>query len=318
MEKQIKYFKTNYEIIRDIHTFPDGDKIHIGSPANRKCRYCGKDTDAVPFKKLAHAIPEFIGNKRVIANDECDICNDHFSMLVEDHFAKFMGASRTISQIKGKGGVPSYKTKHGNSRIDFGPEGLKVQERYDDKIFEIDKDNKKLVIKTHKQPYVPMGVFKCLVKMAIAIMPEEEVTNFGETIQWILEEEHSDKSFKYSPMVALYTFMPGPSPHPGIKLFLFRRKNDKLDVPYMVFVLAFANYMYQINVPSISRDSNLYGKEITLTFLPTPFDKDKPYGEIKRSHIDLSSTSPVIIENSPITMQFDHMAELDPNELDNL
>lgn len=86
----------------------------------------------------------------------------------------------------------------------------------------------------------------------------------------------------------------------------------------MVFVLAFANYMYQINVPSISRDSNLYGKEITLTFLPTPFDKDKPYGEIKRSHIDLSSTSPVIIENSPITMQFDHMAELDPNELDNL
>ena len=38
-----------------------------------------------------------------------------------------------------------------------------------------------------------MGVFKCLVKMAIAIMPEIEVNNFSETIAWILEKSTSKK-----------------------------------------------------------------------------------------------------------------------------
>lgn len=318
MEKQIEYFENNYVIIADIHTLPDGEKIQIGSVENKICRYCGKDSSAVTFKKVAHAIPEFIGNKKLFANDECDNCNHHFSIFVEDHFAKFMGTSRTISQIKGKGGVPSFKTKQGNSRIDFSTKGLKVQERSDDKIFEIDKINNMLVIQAHKQPYIPMGVFKCLVKMAIAIMPVEEINNFRETLTWILERGHSGKSFRYSPMSVLYSFMPGPSPHPGIKLLLLRRKNDRCAVPYMVFVLAFANYMYQINVPSISKDSSIYGKNIIITYFPTPFDVEKPYGKIQRSHIDLSSTSAVIAEVSSISMQFDCMVEFDPKELDQI
>lgn len=318
MEKQLQYFETNYDLIQDIHTFQDGNKIYFGNASMKKCRYCGKDSSEVPFQKVAHAIPEFIGNKRVISNDECDICNEKFSMLLEDHFAKFLGAARTISQIKGKKGVPAYKTKKGTSRIDLAPDGLKVQERIDDKIFEIDKENHKLIIHAHKQPYIPVGVFKCLTKMAIAIMPDDELANFIGTIEWLLEPDHQISRFKFSPLVALYSFMPGPNPHRGIKLFLFRRKSDNTEVPYMVFVVAFSNYMFQIHVPSMTKDQILFGKEITLTFFPTPFDIDKPFGEIQRRHLDLSSPSVVSIEYSPITLQFERMIELDPSEIEAL
>jgi hypothetical protein len=37
----------------------------------------------------AHAFPEFIGNRELISNYECDICNERFSRTIEDHLAKY-------------------------------------------------------------------------------------------------------------------------------------------------------------------------------------------------------------------------------------
>ena len=80
-----------------------GKKYILGQKKTKYVVTADKTAVTLSSKKIVDALPEFIGNKRVIANDECDICNDHFSMFVEDHFAKFMGASRTLSQVKGKG-----------------------------------------------------------------------------------------------------------------------------------------------------------------------------------------------------------------------
>ncbi|GAF52381.1 hypothetical protein [Psychrobacter sp. JCM 18900] len=46
---------------------------------NRCCRFCNKTMrDGVTFKKVAHAIPEGLGNKNIILGDECDNCNEFF------------------------------------------------------------------------------------------------------------------------------------------------------------------------------------------------------------------------------------------------
>ena len=77
MDKQINYFENNYEIIARSILFLMGKKYILGQKKTKYVVTADKTAVTLSSKKIAHALPEFIGNKRVIANDECDICNDH-------------------------------------------------------------------------------------------------------------------------------------------------------------------------------------------------------------------------------------------------
>lgn len=105
---QIDFYNKNYFYLVKYYNI-SGKKVYLGDRKKRKCRFCGKPSGDTTFKMLAHALPEFIGNRTLISNDECDICNERFSRTIEDHFAKYLGLSRTLNQIRGKKGVPSFK-----------------------------------------------------------------------------------------------------------------------------------------------------------------------------------------------------------------
>lgn len=305
MNEQIAYFESNYSVVSDYRVFPDSDKIFIGNKDNRICRYCGKQAPDVSFRKIAHAIPEFIGNKRIISYDECDVCNEKFSRIVEDHFSKYLGAQRTVAQVKGKKGVPSYKSKKKKSRIDMEENGISIKSYEDDLLCEIDEENNQLKILVNQQPYIPAAVFKCLVKISIATLPESELEFFEKTINWILDDAHNKDLFPSSPLIALHTFVPGPHPHKGIKVMNLKRKSDSLKVPYLISVVAFANFIYQINVPSVEKDKHIFGSNIDISYFPTPFDTNHAYGEVKRVVLDLSSYEYTAHAVKPVTMHFD-------------
>jgi len=305
MNKQIAYFESNYSIVNDIHVFPNARKVFIGSRNNRICRYCGKKAPDVSFRLKAHAVPEFIGNKKVIAYDECDVCNEKFSRIIEDHFGKYLGGLRTLTQVKGKKGVPAYKSNIKKSRIDMGEEEVIIKSCEDDLLCKIDKENNQLRILVNHSPYIPAAVFKCIVKISLATLPVDELLYFKETINWILDESHNKDIFPYSPLIALHTFVPGIHPHRGIKILNLRRKNDFHKVPYLISILAFANFIFQINVPSIEKDKFLFGENITMSYFPTPFDFIHPYGKVKRTVLDLSSYEYTENIVKPVTIHFD-------------
>lgn len=82
-------------------------------PANkpknsRVCRYCGAAGPG-KWKKDAHAIPHFMGNNTLFAADECSECNEKFSNS-ENNLADFLGIARPINQVKGKSGIPKFKS----------------------------------------------------------------------------------------------------------------------------------------------------------------------------------------------------------------
>ena len=54
---------------------------YIVDPIDKVCRFCGKRYPDVKFKKKAHAISEFIGNKEFVLRNECDACNEKFGKL---------------------------------------------------------------------------------------------------------------------------------------------------------------------------------------------------------------------------------------------
>jgi hypothetical protein len=76
---QAKQFFNTYEIDAFIPVVGS----RPGPPKNkseRKCRFCGKSNPEVSFKKKAHLIPEFLGNKMLLSDFECDSCNYEFGL----------------------------------------------------------------------------------------------------------------------------------------------------------------------------------------------------------------------------------------------
>ncbi|MFV0468355.1 MAG: HNH endonuclease, partial [Dysgonomonas sp.] len=65
------------------------NKTHLGEKKDKTCRFCGNKHPEVTFKMVTHAIPEFTGNKTLISEYECDICNGLFSQM-ETQMSNYM------------------------------------------------------------------------------------------------------------------------------------------------------------------------------------------------------------------------------------
>ncbi len=78
------FLGANYNELVTYH-LNEEEKIYLGDKDNRVCRFCKKDSTQTTFRTVAHAIPEFVGNKKLIAHYECDVCNAKFSRLLESH-----------------------------------------------------------------------------------------------------------------------------------------------------------------------------------------------------------------------------------------
>ena len=71
-----------------------------------------------------------------------DTCNQKFSRLLESHMGNYMNLWHTLTQVKGKRSVPSFKTINDKSRIDIGPENVNIAEYTDDNILSVDAEKK--------------------------------------------------------------------------------------------------------------------------------------------------------------------------------
>ncbi|MGB6063983.1 MAG: HNH endonuclease [Desulfomonilaceae bacterium] len=287
-QARVQYFCDHYEGISQYH-LTGRKKTYIGSKGERRCRYCGKTKSNTSFRMVAHAFPRFIGNRTLLANDECDECNKSFGTVLEDHFAKFLKPHLTAAQVAGKRGIPTVKSRSGKSRFEVKPPGPAITIHPDDPIVEMHDEKNEFTFRTFREAYVPMAVFKCLTKMAIAIIPEDLLHFFGCAANWIRLNDHGACPPPIQPLICLETFTPGPRPYPGVHSLLLKRKHDRDLVPYMIFGVAVGNSMYQIIVPSPEKDWMLQGKEVAFVPLPEPFAANHPYDASSYHPLDLSS-----------------------------
>jgi hypothetical protein len=268
LKERLAFYNENYGF--SYAYISKGEKFYIGSREDRHCRFCLRKKPEAKFRHVAHALPEFLGNKQIILLEECDECNKFFSENIEVHLDKFTRPFRLVGQIRGKSGVPSYKTRDGHSRIDFIPkQGFVISEVIDKRISEIDFEKQTLRLKITYEPYIPTAVYKCFVKMALSIMPGSELSFFTSTIKWIRNPVHSIKLIK--PQLISQRFVPGPKPNRSLTVILFRKKQSSAlcDIPYCMLVVAFGNIIYQLMVPS---SNDLALKQLRIPLFPTPFE----------------------------------------------
>jgi len=305
VKKRLEFYQNNYEMAF-LH-LKLNRKTYLGRSNEKICRFCGKKQPAATFKNDAHAIPEFIGNKYLLSNQECDKCNDFFSMSLEDNLGKYTNLHRAVSQVHGKKGVPAAKSLSGLSRFDVDKDGIKLQSRIDDDFTEIDEEKKTFTIRGYRQPYIPRLVYKCFVKMALSLMPDSEVCYFKDTIKWIMLKNPSEDNWSTESLKCIRSFTPGPHPFKWITAILLKRKNDDFIMPYMSFFLAFTNYTFQIFLPLTEKDLHLEGKTISIPAFPNLYEGVSSVHNVTWNVLNLSSNEFVKEEISSMVMHFDEM-----------
>lgn len=244
------------------------EKIYLNIFKNlKKCMFCGKDENTVKFKKVAHAISEGIGNKRLISHNECDECNKRFGDKFEDDFCKYIQPFRITSQIFGKKSYIKHKDDKSGHRIEIQkskpiiPEfnidlKMLIQDEKNKEFVKIDKDSGEMTIAIKRQKYIPINVYKALMKMAISIMPKEEIVNFAYSVAVLMVDEDSR-----IPTIGFLEFISGINPFKGISVRLFKRKENAEEVfPYMIFLLSFGNFSIQIPIWSNTEFKSEFSK----------------------------------------------------------
>ncbi|MDH0894429.1 MULTISPECIES: HNH endonuclease [unclassified Pseudomonas] len=289
MQKQkanIDFYEANYDIIGQWMVRP-GNKVILGDLNKRICRFCGKQSPEVTFKKVAHAIPELLGNKSIESAYECDVCNKEFGDGIENDLGNWSKPMRTLIRIRGKSGVPTLK-KGGDKpgwRIEYDQSRLNVTSYENDPIFEVDEKNKTVTFKLRRDAYTPVAVLKAFMKIGITLLPDNEVSNFSELIEWIKEPDHSKPYLSKCPVI--YAFQPGPMPNDFIVALILRRKMTVAGYPYAFLVLGYGNEVFQVPLLSEKHDGQLNGQSISIHPFPVPgHPNPEQYGEPKRDVLD--------------------------------
>jgi hypothetical protein len=265
------FYEQYYEILTHIE-LPPGKRKYIGNRANRTCRYCAQSSPATMFRTVAHTFPEFIGNKTLISYDECDPCNDKFSNTIDVHLARYLGIESTIAQIPGKRGIPTYKVPGKAPRLEYSTKEnmLQAQAGSVDDFIEISENEKRVLIHAYRQPYRKRSAYKCLVKMALAIIPEQELCNFRHTLDWLNIRNPEDDTLKTSMLLCLRSR--SPASLRAIDALLLRRRDPNAPVPYVTFFIAFYNFSFQIFLPLSHKDQHLMGQDLQICHFPTKME----------------------------------------------
>lgn len=313
-ERRRQWFQEHYAVIAGDAFGPESKTKYLGKPTERVCRYCGESESKVPFKNKAHAFPEQIGNKALVDWEECDHCNTHFSKWVEDDFAKWTHPVRTMGRVTGKG-IPSLKSSDKGFRVDAdNPRSITIRLGIDDPRHHLDEDNNTVTLQLERQPYTPMGVFKCMVKMALAVMPEAEAALCKHLKEWILLENHTFESYRYKPLHLFIQQLPGLLPNDRFQYVLLRRNAERKDCPFLVFVLQFSNVVYQIALPMHREDEALIeAGKFDLPFFPHiggTKEHESKYGQTIERVLDMSGTNAVRGEHETMSFHFDRLINL--------
>ncbi len=328
LAERMAWLMARYDVVKIYAFHPGSERVYLGDKAKQVCRYCGRAAPEVKFKLLAHAIPDQVGNDWLFDHEECDSCNSDFAKWVEDDFAKWTHPWRTLGRIKGKKGVPSIKSNDQKFRIDATVDstpaetgagavrhGLKVLMGANDVRHELDEAARTVKITLDRPAYVPMGVFKCLVKMAIAIMPPEEEKRCAHLKRWILQPTHTFESYPYKPLSILYQFAPGPLPNDRVACCLLRRRPESADdCLYMQFVLQLSNHVFQIALPMHIEDrKQLEAGTFTTALWPNTWadvEHQARYGRTGQKQYDMSGVETVRGESTFMTLSYDQLIDL--------
>lgn len=248
--KACKYYETNYELIQGQNTNFD-DETYLGKRENKICRFCGRDESQVTFDDKPHVFPICTGNKYLLSYYECDQCNHFFGDYLEGEYQNFFSFVHNLYKVAGrKGKIPLVQSNDNLSKNKV------ISKENEEKIHFVSDvagrehvvfDRNTFTLSSPDITVIPIAIYKCLTKMALTIMPDEELVNFQKTIMWIKDKKH--RTIMNKKHMCRYLELKD-LPYVNYPMgFLFKRKSNCKDGPYMIFIYVYAKIAIMIEVP---------------------------------------------------------------------
>jgi hypothetical protein len=109
---------------------------------------------------------------------------------------------------------------------------------------------------------IPIAAYKALIRTALAITPEDQLSSFTDTIEWVSNPDHEFDSGLFGGTGCLLYHAHVPSPTGWVSLC--SRLDDDAPFPYMLFFLALERVVLQVHLPLCSRDDDHDGSDVEM------------------------------------------------------
>ena len=117
---------------------------------------------------------------------------------------------------------------------------------------------------------IPVPAFKALVKMGLSILPLESVPSFEQTIEWVCNPNHRQDFGTLQGLQCRVLVRPASAPAPWAALA--RRIDDQELTPFMLFILAAPEIIFQLPLPLATLDDENDKEPSTLPEIPFEHD----------------------------------------------
>ena len=114
----------------------------------------------------------------------------------------------------------------------------------------------------HTPNGIPIPAYKSLIRMALSIMPEAELSAFTDAIEWVGNPDHHVDKGLFNGVGCLVYQVHAPFQTPWTSLT--RRTDEEAPLPYMLFFLASGRAVLQLHLPLCARDEDLDGTEVRM------------------------------------------------------
>lgn len=229
-----------------------GEEYVIGDSNNRDkiCRFCGcSESEGAIFRKDAHAISVFLGNKHLLSACECDRCNALFGNNgIEWDLERYYRPTRIDANVRGRGknveaiGENFVKTQT-ESRYYLADGEAEVLHK------NITEGKAFPYALVDNQPVVKANVYRCLVKYVLSCLPEWNDDLFGDVAEWVIG------NIKGGKLPPTYRYEKLDSPvMPVLEIFLGEKNCE--DFPMCVARFHFLTNVWVYAVPYIHGERN--------------------------------------------------------------
>lgn len=107
-----------------------------------------------------------------------------------------------------------------------------------------------------------MAAYKAMVRMALSILPEAELAECTDTIEWIGNPDHEFDSSLFGGVGCLAYQAHVPYEQGWVSLA--RKTDEDASFPHLVFFLGASRLVLQVHVPLCARDEDLDGAEVRM------------------------------------------------------
>lgn len=261
----------NYELLS---TTRNDNDISIGDTKPIYCRFCKKKFAETTFNTISHLIPEMLGKNNTRVIDECDECNNKFSKY-ESHLNNFLAPYLSLIAAKGKKGYTSF-----TSRMDENDNRTTVQaQKFERKIyfgtntddFKYDYEAKVLHINLRKQSYIPIYVYKSLMRIGLSLLPLALIESNTNYTNWLMSNDID--SVPEQPFLNCFFTHLGNQffQTPWADLYKAKQvKDQEKEYPEFILVICSYNIVMQIFLPPslLNEEKHVKGSTLAIEVFP--------------------------------------------------